>query len=96
MDEKEKEKKRNRNWVVFLLLAGALAAAARPSIRFFEALIADGEPTAVTFTAAAIICGLIAIVLLSAIAGLLYGALAGDRYGSPDFSDHGGMRCGTL
>ena len=71
MDEKEKEKKRNRNWVVFLLLAGALAAAARPSIRFFEALIADGEPTAVTFTAAAILCGLIAIVLLSAIAGLL-------------------------
>ena len=71
MDEKEKEKKRNRNWVVFLLLAGALAAAARPSIRFFEALIADGEPTAMTFTAAAIICGLIAIVLLSAIAGLL-------------------------
>ena len=71
MDEKEKKKKRNRNRAVFFLLAGALAAAARPSIRFFEALIADGEPTAVTFTAAAILCGLIAIVLLSAIAGLL-------------------------
>ena len=71
MDDKEKVKKRNRSWVIFLFLAGALAAAARPSIHFFEALIADGEPTAMTFTAAAILCGLIAIVLLSAIAGLL-------------------------
>ena len=71
MDDKEKEKKRNRSWVVFFLLVGALAAAARPAIRFFEALIADGEPTATTFTAAAILCGLIAIVLLSTIAGLL-------------------------
>ena len=71
MDDKEKEKKRNRSWVVFFLLVGALAAAARPAIRFFEALIADGEPTATTFTAAAILCGLIAIVLPSTIAGLL-------------------------
>ena len=42
MDDKEKVKKRNRSWIIFLFLAGALAAAARPAIHFFEALIADG------------------------------------------------------
>ena len=71
MDDKEKVKKRNRSWIVFLFLAGALAAAARPAIHFFEALIADGEPTETTFMAAAILCGLLSIVLLSAIAGIL-------------------------
>ncbi len=73
MDDKEKEKakKRKRNLVVLFVLAGAIAAAARPAIRFFETLIADGEPTATTFTAAAILFGLIAIVLLSGISGIL-------------------------
>ncbi|MBO6094139.1 MAG: hypothetical protein J6T99_02260 [Oscillospiraceae bacterium] len=71
MDDKEKQKKRIRNRILFLVLAGALTAAARPGIHFFEALIADGEPTATTSAAAAILCGLIAIVLLTTIAGIL-------------------------
>lgn len=71
MDENEKTKKRKRNRIVFLLLAGALAAAAGPGIRFFERMIAAGSPTESTHMAAILLCGIAAIVFLTLFAGLL-------------------------
>lgn len=71
MDDHEKLKKRRRNRILFFLMAGALAAAAGPGIRFFENLISGGSRTEQSFVAAAILCGMIAIVFLTIVAGIL-------------------------
>ena len=66
-----KEKKRIIiNTVIWLLIAGGIALAARPGIEFFQKLLAqETENEQLTWVAAIIIYAMIAIVLLSVISG---------------------------
>lgn len=67
-----KNKKRKANLILFVVLAGALAAAARPSVRFLEDLIAEGGATTDTSRLAAVVLyGMLAIVALTALSGML-------------------------
>ena len=77
-----KEKKRKIiNTVVWLLIAGGIALAARPGIEFFQKLLAqETENEQLTWVAATIIYALIAIVLLAVVSGafaVLRGPAAG-------------------
>ncbi len=66
-----KNKRRAANLILFAVFAAVLAAAARPALSFFEALLADSFTGSSLRLAAVILYGMVAIVVLTAITGLL-------------------------
>jgi hypothetical protein len=65
------KKKRRANIIVFIVLAVALAAAAKPAMRFFSELIFTEGTTVYSETVVLLICGALAIIVLTVLSGVL-------------------------
>ena len=69
------KKKRRANIIIFIVLAAILAVAARPAMRFFSELVFADGTTVYSETVVLLICGAMAIILLTILASVLFGML---------------------
>ena len=65
------KKKRRANIIIFIVLAAILAVAARPAMRFFSELVFADGTTVYSETVVLLICGAMAIILLTILSGVL-------------------------
>ena len=65
------KKKRRANIIIFVVLAAVLAAAAKPAMRFFRELVFADGTTVYSETVVLLICGALAIVVLTILSGVL-------------------------
>ena len=65
------KKKRRANIIIFVVLAAALAFAARPAMRFFSELVFEDGTTVFSETVVLLICGALAIIFLTILSGVL-------------------------
>ena len=65
------KKKRRANIIIFIVLAAILAVAARPAMRFFSELVFADGTTVYSETVVLLICGALAIILLTILSGIL-------------------------
>ncbi len=66
-----KDRKRKANFILFFVLTAGLAAGAKPAVTALEKLIGNGETGSTAMTAAILLYGMAAIVVLSAVSGFL-------------------------
>ena len=65
------KKKRRANIIIFIVLAAILAVAVRPAMRFFNELVFADGTTVYSETVVLLICGALAIILLTILSGIL-------------------------